>query len=133
MTTLPPAFRPKHIGPRRAAKVWSRTDTDRWRGSAAGRGYGHRWAKAAAAYKRQHPLCVCCKANGRIRMVALVDHVVPHKGDQVLFWDEANWQSLCNDCHNGPKKKLEARYERGNLSAEMLRLNRSLPEFFPSP
>jgi hypothetical protein len=28
-----------------------------------------------------------------------VDHVVPHRGDQRLFWDAArNWQSLCRSC-----------------------------------
>lgn len=27
------------------------------------------------------------------------DHVVPHKGDQVAFWDrEHNWQALCRSC-----------------------------------
>ena len=24
-----------------------------------------------------------------------VDHIVPHKGDQLLFFDQANWQALC--------------------------------------
>lgn len=133
MTTLPPAFRPKHLGARSTAERRSRVETDRWRGSAGSRGYGYRWSKAAAAYKRQHPLCVCCKANGRMRLAALVDHVVPHRGDEALFWDQANWQALCDDCHNGPKKTLEARYDRGQVSAEMLRLNRHLPEFFPIP
>lgn len=30
----------------------------------------------------------------------VVDHVRPHRGDMVLFWDVANWQSLCLSCHN---------------------------------
>jgi 5-methylcytosine-specific restriction protein A len=30
----------------------------------------------------------------------VVDHVIPHKGDRALFWDEANnWQALCARCH----------------------------------
>jgi hypothetical protein len=29
----------------------------------------------------------------------LVDHVVPHRGDQVLFWESSNWQTLCRSCH----------------------------------
>jgi 5-methylcytosine-specific restriction protein A len=29
-----------------------------------------------------------------------VDHVVPHKGDSVKFWDESNHQALCTRCHN---------------------------------
>ena len=30
----------------------------------------------------------------------LTDHIVPHKGDMKLFWDSANHQSLCHDCHS---------------------------------
>jgi len=26
------------------------------------------------------------------------DHVVPHRGDRALFWNVANWQSLCHTC-----------------------------------
>ena len=30
----------------------------------------------------------------------VVDHIRPHRGDPVLFWDEKNWQSLCKSCHD---------------------------------
>jgi 5-methylcytosine-specific restriction protein A len=30
----------------------------------------------------------------------VVDHIVPHKGDKVKFWDSSNWQSLCKRCHD---------------------------------
>ena len=30
----------------------------------------------------------------------MVDHIIPHKGDEALFWDEDNLQSLCTPCHN---------------------------------
>jgi len=33
-------------------------------------------------------------------MATVVDHITPHKGDNDLFWDRANWQSLCESCHN---------------------------------
>jgi 5-methylcytosine-specific restriction protein A len=29
-----------------------------------------------------------------------VDHRIAHKGDMTLFWDPANWQGLCHDCHS---------------------------------
>lgn len=29
----------------------------------------------------------------------MVDHIIPHKGDQSLFWDQMNWESLCARCH----------------------------------
>ena len=30
----------------------------------------------------------------------VVDHIIPHKGDQKLFWDTRNWQPLCKPCHD---------------------------------
>ena len=30
----------------------------------------------------------------------VVDHIVPHRGDQKLFWDKSNWQPLCKACHD---------------------------------
>ncbi|WP_368028316.1 HNH endonuclease signature motif containing protein [Paenibacillus sp. DCT19] len=30
----------------------------------------------------------------------MVDHIVPHKGDEGLFWDSTNWQALCKRCHD---------------------------------
>ena len=37
----------------------------------------------------------------------VVDHIIPHKGDSDLFWDESNWQSLCKRCHDSFKQKEE--------------------------
>ena len=44
-----------------------------------------------------HGKVVCCH-------VVVVDHIIPHRGDQKLFWDQNNWQSLCKSCHD--KKTL---------------------------
>ena len=30
----------------------------------------------------------------------VVDHIIPHRGDPSLMWDESNWQSLCKPCHD---------------------------------
>jgi 5-methylcytosine-specific restriction protein A len=30
----------------------------------------------------------------------VVDHVVPHRGDPVVFWDQDNWRALCKRCHD---------------------------------
>lgn len=71
------------------------------RPSARERGYTTAWEKARAAYLRKHPLCCACEAKGRVVPASVVDHIVPHKGDMVKFWDAANnWQSLCAACHN---------------------------------
>lgn len=37
----------------------------------------------------------------------VVDHIVPHRGNAVLFWDETNWQSLCKGCHDSAKQSEE--------------------------
>jgi 5-methylcytosine-specific restriction protein A len=39
----------------------------------------------------------------------VVDHVVPHRGDPVLFWEESNWQSQCQPCHDA-KTAREGRW-----------------------
>jgi 5-methylcytosine-specific restriction protein A len=73
------------------------------------RGYGWRWQKASATFLANYPLCgdrpnaapvmSRCHAEGRAVQAQQVDHVVPHKGDQTLFWDtKGNWQSLCSSC-----------------------------------
>jgi 5-methylcytosine-specific restriction protein A len=41
-----------------------------------------------------------CLADGVVVPADVTDHKVPHKGDPVLFWDKANWQSLCFSHHN---------------------------------
>ena len=72
---------------------------DHLRGNAAERGYGGKWRNARARFLRKHPLCVKCRENGKLTPATVVDHIIPHRGDPVLFWDENNWQPLCRDCH----------------------------------
>ena len=66
-----------------------------------------RWRRASRAYLGAHPLCVMCEQQGRATLATVVDHVIPHKGDPVLFWDESNWQGLCATDHSGAKQELE--------------------------
>ena len=70
------------------------------RSSAAKRGYGSKWQRVSKAYLRKHPLCVKCQAQGRYVQATVVDHIVPHRGDKNLFWNESNWQALCKSCHD---------------------------------
>jgi 5-methylcytosine-specific restriction protein A len=81
-------------------------------GSSSTRGYTKRWQRRAASFKDRYPLCgqrpygqrpvmSQCFEEGRITAAYAVDHVVPHRQDPVLFWDEErNWQSLCAACHS---------------------------------
>jgi 5-methylcytosine-specific restriction enzyme A len=101
----PPLHRP--AGAKSAAAV--KAELDRQRPSAARRGYGAHWRRARAAYLARHPLCVLCKAAGRLQAATVVDHVVPHRNDPLLFWDEANWAALCKPCHDA-KTAREGRW-----------------------
>jgi 5-methylcytosine-specific restriction endonuclease McrA len=77
------------------------------RGSAASRGYGHKWRKAREGFLRKHPLCVMCQRRGRVTPAVVVDHVIPHRGDMTLFWDRDNWQPLCKPHHDIDKARIE--------------------------
>lgn len=79
--------------------------------TSAQRGYGYKWQKARATYLKTHPLCVMCQAEGRVEPATVVDHIVPHEGDQDLFWNDSNWQPLCERHHNTVKAEQEGRHK----------------------
>lgn len=72
---------------------------DTRRGSSAARGYDARWQRARIVHLQQEPFCRACRAEGKAVAATEVDHIRPHKGDMVLFWNRNNWQSLCSRCH----------------------------------
>ena len=74
--------------------------SDALRGSAAFRGYDRKWQAARKAFLEKNPLCAACMKAGRLTPATVVDHIVPHRGDMRLFWDEKNWQPLCKQCHD---------------------------------
>lgn len=71
------------------------------------RGYGVAWQRARRGYLMSHPLCVMCTAEGLTTAAEVVDHIKPHRGDQGLFWDQSNWQSLCKQHHDSDKARQE--------------------------
>ena len=100
-----------------------------WRSDKQGanaRGYTYRWQQYRLGWLRQHPLCgdrvngasaehsLCVRA-GRAVPATAVDHIEPHRGDQALFWDPNNHQSLCGHCHDSVKAQIErsGRDQRG--------------------
>jgi 5-methylcytosine-specific restriction enzyme A len=107
LTMLKPRVQPMPAQTRIATigeSGWRRSDA-----TTAERGYGSRWQRARVRFLREHPLCAMCDAENppRLTPACIVDHKVPHRGDQDLFWDESNWQSLCTTCHNSHKQRLE--------------------------
>ncbi|HEJ1634707.1 TPA: HNH endonuclease [Pseudomonas aeruginosa] len=75
---------------------------DSWRSgkNSTQRGYGYRWQQARARFLAKHPLCRSCSEAGDVVEATEVDHIIAHRGDQALFWDESNWQPLCKPCHS---------------------------------
>ncbi|KRS19734.1 HNH endonuclease signature motif containing protein [Roseovarius indicus] len=83
---------------------------DKTRPNSSQRGYTGAWEKARKAFLRRKPRCARCGAEATV-----VDHITPHRGDQTLFWDQANWQPLCTHCHSGAKQREERRNTARNL------------------
>ena len=77
-----------------------------------------RWRKASRMFLDEHPLCAQCERHGKTTGAFLVDHIVPHEGNYDLFWDESNWQSLCNPCHE--EKHKGDRWGGGSKSSGLL-------------
>lgn len=78
------------------------------RESAHSRGYNSKWRRLSKLYLKAHPLCCECKRQSKLTPATVVDHIVPHRGNQKLMWDESNWQSLCKRCHD----RKTARFDR---------------------
>jgi 5-methylcytosine-specific restriction enzyme A len=93
------------------------------RASAAERGYDARWHAASAAFRIDNPLCLGCEAVGLIVEATCVDHIIPHRGDDVLFWNSANWQPCCSWHHNSIKPRLEYEWRAGKINDAALRLD----------
>jgi len=58
-----------------------------------------RWQEATAQFLEENPLCAFCQMEGKDVPAVAVDHIIPHRGDQRLFWDQHNWEPLCRECY----------------------------------
>lgn len=57
-----------------------------------------RWRKARILQLMREPLCRICMEADRVTAAEMVDHIKPVRLGGG-FWDESNYQSLCNSCH----------------------------------
>ena len=71
----------------------------RTRKTSHARGYNHEWRKARLLWIQAYPVCAACGWIDVPRKM-VVDHIRPHRGSRLLFWDRSNWQTLCKKCHN---------------------------------
>lgn len=58
----------------------------------------------------QRPDCRKVEADTS-KLVA--DHIIAHRGDEALFWAEANLQCLCKACHDSAKQREERGADAG--------------------
>jgi 5-methylcytosine-specific restriction protein A len=73
---------------------------EKQRPDSSARGYDYEWQKFREEYLKRNPFCIECIKNGKLTKSKVIDHIIPHKGDERLFWDEDNMQPLCINCHN---------------------------------
>ena len=73
-----------------------------------------RWqALRTATFKRDMFICQMCNEptkltkDRRDRKAATCDHKIAHKGDEVLFFDLDNLQTVCKKCHDSTKQREE--------------------------
>lgn len=64
-----------------------------------------KWRQMKKKHLQEEPYCRYCGAKA-----TEVDHIVAHRGDVNLFFDEDNLQSLCSECHS--KKTMNEIAER---------------------
>jgi 5-methylcytosine-specific restriction protein A len=60
----------------------------------------YKWKKTSREFLKENPFCVLCGAKSEI-----TDHIIPHKGNEEIFYNKNNLQALCWKCHS--KKTLQ--------------------------
>lgn len=108
-----PGYCDKHEYPERERKA----RFDQTRKNSHERGYTYQWSQAREVFLKAYPLCTRCEQRGRLTPATVVDHIIPHRGDDDLFWDETNWQPLCASCHSRKTAKEDGGF--GNRSSAM--------------
>lgn len=68
-----------------------------------------KWQNYRSKFLGHNKLCYGC---GKYASVA--DHLVPHQGDEHLFWKTDNIIPLCEKCHNTITALFDRFYKKGN-------------------
>lgn len=107
------ASRLQVLRPQRLREPATKAERDRIRNKREWRAWYHtkRWKRMRwAVLLRDEFTCRRCGDQLILKTRTLVaDHIVPHRGDEALFWDERNLQTLCASCHSGAKQRDEVR------------------------
>lgn len=65
------------------------------------------WRRQRRIFLQLNPLCIVCQDLGMVVGSTVVDHIIPHRGNLSLFFDQDNWQALCKAHHDKFKKIKE--------------------------
>lgn len=76
-----------------------------------------RWLRLAAKIRaRDGMICqrtgIALTGGRRAPNSAVVDHIIPHKLDERLIWDEANLQTVSKQYHDSIKQRMERQSKR---------------------
>lgn len=94
------------------------------------RGYTREWRKVSRAFLQANPVCSgfdsICEERGLVRPATEVDHIVPHRGNMRIFWDQTNWQALCHTCHSRKTAREDGGFGRPvTRKADRMRVRRA--------
>lgn len=53
------------------------------------------WRKRRSIFLKKNPSCINCGAPSTV-----ADHIIPHRGNLTLFYDDNNLQPMCQRCHS---------------------------------
>lgn len=58
------------------------------------------WIQKRDQFRVEHPICANPTQSRRCTVTTdVVDHIIPHRGNERLMFDDANLQPLCYHCH----------------------------------
>ena len=58
-------------------------------------------------FLNENPWCNLALMRGEFEPATEVDHIIPHRGNRELFWDQNNWQSICKKEHSAKTMRGE--------------------------
>ncbi len=103
----PKTFKPNTTNPK-ALKFNGRAHIDAM--------YDEDWARHSKAFLKENPRCYACGKKSEV-----TDHLVPHKGDENLFWKTDNYIPLCHSCHNRITSLFDFKHVAGKPINEKLK------------
>lgn len=78
--------------------------------------YDHVWERYSKVFLSFNPNCYSCGSKSSV-----VDHIQPHKGDEVIFRKLDNHLPLCFKCHNTVTALYDKKYIKGHSVEPKLR------------